>query len=283
MKLEAERYQLNYHRFVQNIEEGRTFNQKFFVCSDVHYDNPKTKRDLFHSHMKEAVQENAKIMIHGDLLCLMEGKYDKRSNKNILPENTGGNYLDLVINNTADALLPYANNLMIITQGNHETAVSSKHETNILERLIERINLQAGSDIQLGAYDGYYTYCVLFGREQRKIDFGYSHGRWGGVVTKGALGTSRYAAAMPNCDVHFTGHTHDSFIMTYPRLVKNFVKKEVSVTKQWHVKTGTYKEEFSKGEGWAVEKIGVPKHIGGAWIDASFRRGYDPKFKIYLT
>lgn len=281
--IEAEQYQKNYHRFLHKNEKGNSLKQKFFLCSDIHYDNPKTKRKLFHSHMKQAVEEGAKIIIVGDLLCLMEGKYDKRSNKNILPENTGGNYLDLVINNTANDLLPYAENILLITQGNHETAVSNRHETYVLERLVERMNLLANTRIQVGAYDGYLTYAVDFYGSRCSLDIGYSHGRWGGVVTKGALGVSRYAAYMPDCDVHITGHTHDGFIMTYPRMKKNVSKKSVEVKKQWHVKLGTYKEEFSKGEGWATEKIGTPKHIGGAWMEAEFKRGKNTDVKIYLT
>lgn len=285
MELKVERYQINYHRFVLQTNEPSSYTQKFFVCSDIHYDNPKSNRELFHQHMRQAVDQNAYIMIHGDLLCLMEGKYDKRSGKNILPENSGGNYLDLVINNTAQDLLPYANNILIITQGNHETAVSQRAETNVLERLVERINLMAGSNIQVGAYDGYYTFTVKFKSTGTKYaaNFGYSHGRWGGVVTKGALGVSRYAAAMPDCDVHFTGHTHDSFIMTYPKLKRDSNRKKVEVVKQWHVKTGTYKEEYDQGKGWAVEKIGVPKHIGGAWVEVDFNRRNGIDYKIYLT
>lgn len=33
---------------------------------------------------------------------------------------------------------------------------------------------------------------------------------------------------------------------------------------QLHIKSGTYKEEFVKGKGWATEKIVMPKRLGGS-------------------
>jgi hypothetical protein len=38
------------------------------------------------------------------------------------------------------------------------------------------------------------------------------------------------------------------------------------VTPRYHVQTGTYKEEFEGGNGWAVERIVMPKSLGGVWL-----------------
>ena len=57
----------------------------------------------------------------------------------------------------------------------------------------------------------------------------------------------RYSAIMPDCDVMFSGHTHDGWIVTQPRLRRNEYKQKVEVVNQWHIKTGTYKEEFEMG------------------------------------
>jgi hypothetical protein len=52
-------------------------------------------------------------------------------------------------------------------------------------------------------------------------------------------------------------------VVPQPRFVLNQASKKLETKIQWHVKTGTYKDEFSAQEGWAVEKIVMPKYLGG--------------------
>jgi len=98
----------NFHRYVIK-EQKENAEIEFLLTSDWHFDNPKTNRKLLFEHLDEAVKRNAKIIINGDMLCLMQGKYDPRKAKNaIRPEHNGNDYLDLVINDTAQKMLPYA-------------------------------------------------------------------------------------------------------------------------------------------------------------------------------
>lgn len=198
-----------------------------------------------------------------------------------MPEHNGNDYLDLVINDTAQKMLPYAKNILQINVGNHESSVSERSETNILMRLVERINAFSGSDIQLGAYMGYINMSFQRGSNNFACNIAYDHGHWGGVITKGALAVSRHASIFPNADVIMSGHTHDGWIMTHNRYVMNHNKGIVEVKKQWHVKTGTYKEEFDSGQGWAVEKIGMPKHLGSCWMKVYVSRtGLEYEFTL---
>lgn len=282
MNIKAKKYQGNYHRF----EIPPTENKKawLFTCSDVHFDNPKCNRKLFFKHMDLAVERGAMIAITGDLFCLMQGKYDPRGSKSgIREEHNGDNYLDLVINDTAQKFKKYAKNIILISRGNHETSVSKRAETDIMERFVERLNLLAGSNIQIGQYTGYYTLSFGYGStSNHTIDIGYSHGNWGGVITKGTLSVVRYASYMPDCDIMFSGHTHDGWIVTHPRLRKNTHKKTVDVVNQWHVKTGTYKEEFAGGKGWAVERIAMPKYLGGCFTEFDVKK-HGVEFQCTLT
>ena len=256
----------NFHRYTFE-NNSRTASFDLLLTSDWHFDNPKTKRDLLFKHLDEAKQRNAKVIINGDMLCLMQGKYDPRKAKNaIRPEHNGNDYLDLVINDTAQKMIPYAENILQINTGNHESSVSERAETNILMRLVERINTFANTDIQLGAYMGYINLNFKRGTANYPCNIAYDHGHWGGVVTKGALAVTRHASIFPDADIVMSGHTHDAWIMTHPRYVMNQHKGVVEVKKQYHVKTGTYKEEFDSGQGWAVEKIAMPKHLGSCWV-----------------
>lgn len=273
----------NFHRY--KIEGGYKFEKEFLLTSDWHFDNPKTNRALLFEHLNEAVKRDAYIIINGDLLCLMQGKYDPRKNKSaILPEHNGDNYLDLVINDTANKLLPYAKNILQINTGNHESSVSGRSETDVLMRLVERINTLANTNIQLGGYMGYIN--INFhtsSGHNRVVNIAYDHGHWGGVITKGALAVSRHASIFPDADVIISGHTHDGWIMTHNRYIMNQYKGIVEVKKQWHIKTGTYKEEFDKGIGWAVEKIGMPKHLGSCWMKVYYNKNNDIELEFTLT
>lgn len=271
MKITPYKYQGNYHRFDVDVKDNKT--PVLFTCSDLHFDNPKCNRKLLFEHFDKAVELNAMIAITGDLFCLMQGKYDPRGSKSdIRNEHNKSNYLDLVINDTAEKFVPYAKNIILVTRGNHETSVSRRAETDIMTRFIERLNTLAGTNIQIGEYTGYYTLSFNnFGRVH-KVDIGYSHGNWGGVITKGTLSVVRYASYMPDCDIMFSGHTHDGWIVTHPRLKKNIITKKVEVVNQWHIKTGTYKEEFNQGKGWAVERIAMPKYLGGCFTQFDVKR-----------
>lgn len=283
MQIKAKKYQGNYHRF--EIPNQKSKKAHLFVCSDIHFDNPKCNRKLFFKHMDKALEKDAMIAITGDLFCLMQGKYDPRGSKSgVREEHNGDNYLDLVINDTAEKFIKYAKNIILISRGNHETSVSKRSETDIMERFVERLNLLSGSNIQIGQYTGYYTLCFYAANKSTRltVDIGYSHGNWGGVITKGTLSVVRYASYMPDCDIMFSGHTHDGWIVTHPRLRKNIHKKTVDVVNQWHVKTGTYKEEFDKGKGWAVERIAMPKYLGGCFIEFDIKRS-GVEFQCTLT
>lgn len=276
-------YQNNYHRF--EIEVASKEEIHLFTTSDWHFDNPKCNRELLFKHLDEAKAKNAMIAITGDLFCLMNGRYDPRRSKSaVREEHNKDNYLDLVINDTAEKLRPYANNIILVSRGNHETSVSQRMETDITTRFVERLNTLEGTNIQVGNYTGYYTLNFTYGGGNHKsLNIGYSHGNWGGVITKGTLSVVRYASYMPDCDIMFSGHTHDGWIMSHPRLKRNEHKKSVEVQNQWHIKTGTYKEEFSEGKGWAVEKIAMPKYLGSCFTNITYRHKKDLEYRFTLT
>ncbi|MDV3661620.1 hypothetical protein CMU70_14290 [Elizabethkingia anophelis] len=279
-----QRYDSNFHRYVLERPESN-FEIDILLTSDWHFDNPKTDREMLFNHLDEVKKRNGYIIVNGDLLCLMMGKYDPRGSKSgIRPEHNGDNYLDLVINDTAEKLIPYAHNILQINKGNHETAVSKRSETDVLERLVERINAKAGSNIQLGAYTGFITLCLMrSGGTKHSCKIGYSHGNWGGVVTKGALSVQRYASFLDGADIIMSGHTHDRFVIEFNKLSANSTKGIVENKTQYHVKTGTYKEEFVKGEGWATEKIGMPKSLGSVWCKIIYSRNEGLQFEFTPT
>ena len=284
MKVNSKRFAKNFHRYEIDSEKHK-YELELLFTSDWHFDNPKTNRKMLFNHLDEAMRRNALIVVNGDLLCLMQGKYDPRGTKgSIRPEHNGDNYLDLVINDTAEKLVPYAHNILQINQGNHETSVSKRAETDILQRLVERINSLAGSNIQLGAYRGFINMALMYkGGSSKPLNIGYSHGNWGGIITKGTLAVARDAAIMDGIDIMISGHTHDSWVMKFNVLKPNHAKGKVENKTQYHIKTGTYKEEFESGEGWAVERIGVPKSLGSVFCKIYYSQKRDLEIEPVQT
>ena len=241
---------------------------EFLLYSDVHYDNPKCVRDLFHKHLSEAKERNAGAISFGDFFCFMQGKYDPRRQKaDVLPQHNVANYLDAVIDEAASELVPYKDQLLIFADGNHETSILNRLETDPTGRLVKEL---AGDTVRAG-YHGFIKFMFEHeaGGSVKSFIAYFHHGRWSGVVTKGTLATARYSVMAPDAQLVISGHTHDRWLMEQPRfrLKQN---GEMKVEPQIHLKCGTYKEEFLKDGGWAIEKIVMPKSLGGWWLRFDF-------------
>jgi predicted phosphodiesterase len=248
------------------------FNQKFLLCSDVHFDNPKCDRKLLFKHLGECKEANAGVFCFGDFYCLMNGKYDPRRKKTgVRDEYNKDNYFDLATEDAADQLQDYAQNLILFSDGNHETAVLKNIEINPLRRFVDRMNFRYKADnLHKGGYQGFVRFVFEHesGGNTKTINLFYHHGKFGGIVTKGVLGVGRHGLSAPDADIIYTGHTHDLWLVAQPRYrLKR--SGEVKVENQYHVKGGTYKQEFEQTGGWAAEKIVMPKNLGGWWLDFS--------------
>lgn len=238
------------------------------LTSDWHWDNPKCDRKTLKRHLDQAKERNAKIIITGDLFCAMQGKYDKRSNKSSLrPEHQTDNYLDSLVDTAAEFLEPYKDHIVMISPGNHETAIQGRHETDLIARLCEKLG------VNKMAYSGWVVFKMRCNAQRvRALNLSYHHGYGGGgPVTKDIIQASRKAVYTPDADVVVSGHTHDSWIFEIPR-VRLKANGEQEVEYQTHIKTGNYKDEYTCGGGWAVEKGMPPKKIGSVWMRLFFER-----------
>ncbi len=68
--------------------------QKFLFLSDVHFDAMKCDRALLRRHLKQAMVDNAIVLVFGDWFDLMQGKWDPRgSYSDLRPEYKGPHLL----------------------------------------------------------------------------------------------------------------------------------------------------------------------------------------------
>lgn len=245
---------------------------QLMLISDIHLDNKKCKRRLLKKHLELAREIGAIVMLGGDTLCLMNGNRDNRGDKmSLQKQQIRGPYYDMVLDDAAKFLAPYADMIAFVGHGNHETTWLKYHDTDPVRGLVDRLKPHGFA----GFWGGYqqYIYIVMTspdGSRVRKNLIYFHHGKYGGEVTKGILGTNRYGVSHPDAHIVWSGHTHDSFIFPLPQMRVDARGKVVN-TAQMHIKTGTYKEELVEPFGWAVEKIVMPKFIGCALLD--FRVG----------
>jgi hypothetical protein len=244
-----------------------TETAKFLLLSDIHLDNPKCDRKLLAKHLDECRAQNGHVLMFGDVLCLMQGKKDRRASKgDIRPEHLGGNYFDLVFSEAAEFFKPWQDIILMAGDGNHETAVSNNQEIDPLENVV-RLMRNNGSNIEHMGYQGWirFSFTQDNNSKTRRCMLFFHHGAWGGIVTKGVMAGGRYAAVAPDADVLVSGHNHERSVVAHScyRVDQN---GRAWVEQRWHVQCGTYKQEFGGTGGWAVERIVMPKSLGGIWL-----------------
>ena len=254
-------------------------SQLFLLLSDLHWDNPKCDRNLLKRHLKQAKERGAKIVINGDFFCLMQGKYDpRRSKKDILPEHNKVNYIDAVVEDAVKWWASYADMILLIGYGNHETAIIKNLETDPLQRFADLLNMTCGTSVQVGGYGGVIHYQIgLDANNGSSVVMKYYHGfGGGGAVTKGVIQDQRMMAQMEGYDVIWMGHVHEMY--HHVNMIESYDpnRKEIDHKEVHQLRTAAYKEEYEDGfGGYHIEKGRPVKPLGGYWMSLEVTRRRD--------
>lgn len=248
------------------------------LLGDAHWDNPQSDHKLIKRHLDEAVERDASIAIGGDWFCAMQGKYDRRASKSkVRPEHQVDDYLDALVRTAADFLEPYADRIVLMHDGNHETAIRKMHETDLLSRLTATLYDRTGVSIMHGGYTCWLRYVFMDkakGRACGTFTTWCVHG-WGGggPVTLGTIqGANRMPMMAEDFDLLWTQHVHERWSAEKIRVRLN-ASHQVEQAVRLVCCTSTYKDEYGTGEGgWHVETGKPPKAKGGYWL----RNTYDP-------
>jgi hypothetical protein len=238
------------------------WEQWFLLMSDAHWDNPHCDRGLLTKHLQQAKERNAGIFSFGDWFCAMQGKYDPRSNKDsVRPEHQHGNYLDTLIDTAADYLAPYP--VELLSDGNHETAILGRLETNLTQRLAAAL----GKKDRAFGYSGFirFLFFASGGGRSSKVMYWHHGAGGGGIVTKGVMRANRQSTYVADADFLLGGHYHESWVVVTPRVHLGNNGKWY-IEDQYHLCSGTYKQEFDLHGGFHVERGRPPKPLGGWWM-----------------
>ena len=131
-----------------------------------------------------------------------------------------------------------------------------------------RLQSPEPTSLRSGGYSGWVRFRFQVGGVRRSKLLHYYHGSGGSApVTRGAIQTQRKSRSVPDANIIWTGHTHNSLLMPWPRWRmgdQNNLRKDI----QFHIVTPGYKDDCGDGfEGFGVERLGnEPKEQGGAWV-----------------
>ena len=250
--------------------------------SDAHHDNPHSDHERERADLVEAVKRKAIIIDVGDYFCAMGGRGDNRRARHGQTREEhldAPDYFDSLVKHNSAFLAPFARNIAIIAQGNHETGVQKHQETDLTARLVERINTRMGTSIEDGRYGGDVYFVIKSGTKITSFWMTYFHGsRGGGMKSFDALRVRRQASWNPMASVVVCGHVHERWALEIVRKVPSTWKGcfNVMLESQWHIRCGCYKDEYggdrdgtpraSGATGWHVERGGPPKPIGAMWM-----------------
>ena len=244
------------------------------LISDIHYDSAKCDRKLLKKHLEQAKEKDADILMFGDILDMMGGKFDPRSSKaDIRPEYQVKDYFDAVVRDAYKFFEPYKENIKFISYGNHEASVIKRQEIDPLKNLAYMLGCEIGS------YQGFIRFSFYRNDKLNSIVgtklLYYTHGSGGSApVTRGVIKTNRRNATIQS-DIFVSGHIHNEWVVNVP-MVKVSQGGNIKKIDQTHISLGTYKDDsFSSGAGWSDMKEFPPPSMGGCWLRFYYNKDSD--------
>jgi len=236
--------------------------------SDAHHDSPHCNREFEKKHLDLALERDAFILDAGDTFDAMQGKFDpRRSMDDVRPEDRRADYYDSIVTHAAEDYLPYAQNWVMFGKGNHEDAVRDKANTDLISNLVYRLNSESKANILTGNYGGYVRFMFNIHKTRRMSKWiRYHHGSGGAApVTRGVIQTNRQQVFLPDADVIWNGHNHQSYIVPIKRERVNNAGV-IYFDNAWHVRTPGYKEEYRDPNSYSFKNNSGPTPLGCVWL-----------------
>ena len=258
---------------------SRTGRVPVLHISDVHFDSKYCKRDVLKRHLNIALERGALINIYGDLFDMMGAKKDPRSVKgDIRPEYNHPDYFNYVIEDAVKFLKPYAENICMVTYGNHETSITYHHESDKLKYLIWELNKDIENKIHLGAYAGYIRYKVVNHKTSICVFRQYYHHGFGGNArrSKGMLNVDLLLKQHPDADLYVFGHIHQKWakVENITKLIDVSQAPNIQTVKKVYLQMASYKDDITNApHGWAIQKGFDTPEIGGYFTYLNYHFG----------
>lgn len=241
------------------VKTGWTW--RAYWLSDLHWDSIHCQRDALKYTLDEARAHGAPIFLIGDVFDLMQGPGDKRGRRSEIREEFRGadDYGDAVLDAAIAWFAPYADQIALLSEGNHEWGYEKYHASNLTKKLAKALGAQHFTEWGFVRFQ--FERPGGGNRTSRTCYF--HHINTGGPVTKGVIGAARRDQFVQACDFLFTGHNHERTAVDAPFVDMN-AAGTVEMHQRVHLNMGTWKEEFLPS-GYHSQMARPPKPIGG-WI-----------------
>jgi len=256
------KYEIEQIGAVTSISSKKGFT--IFATSDTHFDSPSCNRKQFFADLDYAIEKGAQVLIFGDFFDAMNGRFDpRRDMSHLRPEYRTKDYYDVILKDAVKLMKPYAKNILMITDGNHEASVLKNANTDLVGRLTEGLSTPKHT-----VYRGGYGGIIRFIQGDIVVPAKYFHGSGGEApVTRGAIQTSRQAVFLPDFQIVFNGHSHHMYWIPIVRERLTDAGTHYFDI-QHHVRTPGYNMDYGDGStGWTVSRGGIPKPIGSSLLD----------------
>ena len=256
-------------------EVNNGFEMWMLLRSDAHHDSNQCDRALEMKHLKLAKERDALILDFGDLFDGMQTRTDpRRSTRDLKAEYLEDCYLNAITSDAARSYAPYAENWVLMGEGNHEQSIQRYSDYNITSGLISLLNSEVvGSRILQGGYSGYVRVKFRWaGKNPRSESFliYYTHGSGGSARrSKGILKADLRQAVKPDADVIVSGHVHSSWQLP---MVKSRVTKSGHIQEDlvWHLQLPSYKLPGA----WEESKEMAAHPLGAHWLHITLGGGH---------
>jgi hypothetical protein len=249
---------------LRHVGISADWTQRYLLLADVHFDSPHSNRRLLRSLLQQAQETGAGVFCFGDFYDAMQGRDDRRGSKtDLMPAYKSGDYINRLVDDAADFLMPYAKNVVFLSMGNHETAILHHLEVDILLLLAGRLGVP-----KMG-YAGFVRF--LFSRSAgnagatRRVMYFHHGAGGGGEVTKGVIQSQRRQAKVV-ADIYVSGHIHESYALWTERTELS-AAGTVMTPDLLHVCIPSMKNEYELEGGYHIEKDRPPKPIGAYWLE----------------
>jgi hypothetical protein len=190
---------------VEIIRRGITENElplKLALFSDFHIGSSDVDYKKLKGELQEAADDGRRILINGDVFDLILPKDQKRYQPDAVHPRIRGrrDAVNAAVDWAYELLLPYAGQIDMIGEGNHETAAEKHGGVNAVKLLVQRL----GGRVQYAGYTGFVDYRVRGQRGYRYVIF-YHHGAGHGA------GETQFRKLLQftEADLVWVGHRHD--------------------------------------------------------------------------
>lgn len=262
---------------------------RLFLMSDLHIGHVACKKRLIAQELEAARSRGARVLINGDVFDAINPKDKRFALSQIDPSIRGRDDQAEAVVRLAETLLgPYADLIDFVGVGNHEEAWLRRGASELVTRLIERLNSRLGESgaahrIRHGGIAGFVrTYLITDkpgtaptqGGAPRTVSHTlcYHHGSGGDApVTKGQIEFSRKVAAVV-CDAYWMGHKHNK-TFTEDCILDLSARNLIRYRKRLSIQTASYLENWRRtdqsdplGYTYAESANAPPKPLGGLWL-----------------